>query len=58
MTSLFSKSSIFICPHITDKQAFSKISTLGTVFEKPTFLVPEKVVYKGWKAEAERNNLS
>ena len=51
MTSLFSKTSIFICPHTKDKQAFSKISTLGTVFEKPTFLVPEKVVYKameGW----------
>ena len=46
MTSLFSKTSIFICPHIKDKQAFSKIFTLGTVFEKPTVLVPEKVVYK------------
>ena len=47
MTSLFSKTFIFICPHIKDKQAFSKISTLGTVFEKLMFLVPEKVVYKG-----------
>ena len=47
MTSLFSKTSIFIYPHIKDEQAFSKISTLETVFEKPTFLVPEKVVYKG-----------
>ena len=37
MTSSYSKTSIFVRPHVNERQAFSKISTLGTVFENLRF---------------------
>ena len=37
MSSTFSKSSVFFCPHVHTKTAFSKRSTLENVFEKFRF---------------------
>ena len=37
MSSAFSKSSVFVCPHVQAKTAFSKSSTLESVFEKFRF---------------------
>ena len=34
------KTSVFILSHVNEKLAFSKISTMGTVLEKPASLVP------------------
>ena len=33
----FSKTSVFVRPHVNEKPAFSKISTLGTAFENIVF---------------------
>ena len=37
MSSAFSKSSVFVCKHIHAKTAFSKSSTLESVFRKVPF---------------------
>ena len=39
MTSAFSKSSVFVCPHEHAKTTFSKISTVDSVFDKPFSLI-------------------
>ena len=45
MTSLYSKTSVFIHAHDNDKLVFSKNSTLGTILNsKPSFLVPKNAV--------------
>lgn len=43
MTSSYSKTSSSVRPH--EKQTFSKLSTVRTVFENLRFLVPENAVY-------------
>ena len=42
MTSSFSKTSVFVRPHVNEKLAFSKIFSLENVFEKITFSVTKK----------------
>ena len=43
MTSLFSKTSVFVRPHVNEKPASSKIFPLENVFENITFSVTKKV---------------
>ena len=38
MTSAFSKSYVFVCPHVHKETAFSKRSTLESVFESSVFI--------------------
>ena len=45
------KTSVFILSHVNEKLAFSKISTVGTVLEKPAILVPVSVWMEGWNVE-------
>ena len=40
MASSYSKTSVFVRPHINEKPAFSKIFTLESVFEKMPFRGP------------------
>ena len=37
MTSSYSKTSVCVRPHVNEKPAFFKISTLGTVFKRTPF---------------------
>ena len=37
MTLLYSKTSVFARPHVNEKPAFSKLSTLGSVFKRCVF---------------------
>ena len=35
---LYSKTSVFVRPHVKEKPAFSKMFTLGTIFENPVYM--------------------
>ena len=37
MTSSYSKTSVCVRPHVNEKPAFFKMSTLGTVFKRTPF---------------------
>ena len=43
MTSSFSKTSVFVRPHVNEKPAFSKIFSLENVFENISLLVTKKI---------------
>ena len=43
MTSSFSKTSVFVRPHVNEKPVFSKIFSLEDVFENITFSVTKKI---------------
>ena len=46
MTSLYSKTSVFARPHVNEKLAFSKLSTLESVFKRCVF--GAAFTKKGW----------
>ena len=43
MTSSYSKTFVFVRPHVNERPAFSKIFPLENVFENITFSVTKKV---------------
>ena len=56
MTLLYSKTSVFARPHVNEKPAFSKLSTLGSVFKRCVF--GASFTKKGWSVGKTKGKIS